>query len=55
MERIRSLYTAREPIYRRSGTLILTDGRPLQEVVSHVIRAYRREARKFSPVGNRPV
>jgi len=47
MERIRALYTAREPIYRRSGTLILTDGRPLNDIVSHVIRTYRREADDF--------
>lgn len=47
MERIRALYTAREPIYRRSGTLILTDGRPLHDIVVHVIRTYRREADDF--------
>ncbi len=47
MDRIRALYTAREPVYRRSGTLILTDSRPLHDVVGHVIRAYRREAQDF--------
>lgn len=47
MSRIRALYTAREPIYRRSGTLILTDGRPLHDIVAHVIRIYRREADDF--------
>jgi shikimate kinase len=47
MERIRTLYTKREAIYRRSGTLILTDGRPLLDIVSHVLRAYRREAADF--------
>ncbi|HEU5078997.1 MAG TPA: shikimate kinase [Opitutaceae bacterium] len=47
MERIRTLYTKREPIYRHSGTLILTDGRPLLDIVSHVLRAYRREAADF--------
>lgn len=47
MSRIRALYTAREPVYRRSGTLILTDGRPLHDIVSHVIRTYRREAQDF--------
>lgn len=46
-ERIRALYTAREPIYRRSGTLVLTDGRPLHDVVTHVLRIYRREAADF--------
>lgn len=43
-ERIRTLYAAREPIYRKSGTIILTDGRSLHDIVAHVIRAYRREA-----------
>jgi shikimate kinase len=47
MGRIRALYTAREPIYRRSGTLILTDGRPLHDIVAHLIRIYRREAGDF--------
>jgi len=49
MERIRKLYTAREAIYRRSGTLILTDGRPLHDIAAHVIRIYRREAQEFQP------
>ena len=49
MDRIRKLYTAREPIYRRSGTLILTDGRPLNDIAAHVIRIYRREAQEFRP------
>ena len=30
--RIRTLYAAREPIYRASGTLILTDSRPLADI-----------------------
>jgi shikimate kinase len=47
MERIRSLYAVREPIYRKSGTLILTEGRPVADVVSHVLRVYRREADEF--------
>ena len=48
MERIRTLYAQREPIYNRAGTIILTDGRTLGDVVQHVLRAYRREA------GDRP-
>jgi shikimate kinase len=52
MDRIRALYTAREPIYRRSGTLILTDGRPLHDIVAHVIRTYRREAEDFQRAKN---
>jgi shikimate kinase len=47
-ERIRTLYAAREPIYRESGTMILTDGRPLSEVVAHVTRAWRRDAGEFA-------
>jgi shikimate kinase len=46
-ERIRALYAAREPIYRESGAMILTDNRPLNEVVAHVIRAWRRDAAEF--------
>ncbi len=48
MDRIRTLYTQREPIYRKSGTLILTDGRPLNDIVNHVLRIYRREAADFA-------
>jgi shikimate kinase len=48
MERIRSLYALREPIYRQAGTVILTDGRPASEIVQHVLRAYRREAVDFA-------
>jgi shikimate kinase len=45
--RVRALYAQREPIYRRSGTLILTDSRPLHDITSHVIRAWRRDAADF--------
>ena len=56
MQRIRALYTAREPVYRNSGTLILTDGRPLGDIVAHVLRIYRREAGDFARVrAPRPV
>jgi len=46
--RIRELYAAREAVYRRSGSLVLTDGRPLPDVVAHVIRVWRREAAEFA-------
>ncbi len=46
-ERIRTLFAQREPIYMQSGTLILTDARPLHDVVGHVIRAWRRDALDF--------
>ncbi|HEX2854983.1 MAG TPA: shikimate kinase [Opitutaceae bacterium] len=45
--RLRTLYAAREPIYRQSGTMILTDARPLPEIVAHVLRAWRRDAAEF--------
>ncbi len=44
---VRALYAVREPIYKRAGTVILTDARPLNDIVSHVIRAWRREAADF--------
>lgn len=47
-ERIRTLYAAREPIYRQSGTVILTDARPLHEIATHVTRAWRRDAVDFA-------
>ena len=47
-ERIRTLYAAREPIYRQSGTVILTDSRPLHDIVAHVIRIWRRDAVDFA-------
>jgi shikimate kinase len=47
-ERIRTLYAAREPIYKKSGTVILTDLRPLHDIVAHVIRAWRRDAADFA-------
>jgi shikimate kinase len=47
-ERIRTLFAAREPIYRQSGTMVLTDGRPLGDIVAHVIRVWRRDARDFT-------
>ncbi len=45
--RIRQLYAEREAAYRRAGTVILTDSRPLHDVVLHVLRTYRREARDW--------
>jgi shikimate kinase len=47
-ERVRTLYAAREPIYKQSGTVILTDSRPLQDIAAHVIRAWRRDAVDFA-------
>jgi shikimate kinase len=48
--RLRELYEQREPVYRRAGTIILTDARPLDDIVNHVMRTYRREAADFGRV-----
>jgi shikimate kinase len=45
--RIRELYAAREEAYKRAGTVILTDFRPLHDIVLHVWRTYRREAHEW--------
>lgn len=46
--RVRTLYAARAPIYKQAGSVILTDGRPIPEVVAHVVRSWRREAADFA-------
>jgi len=46
--RARALYAEREAIYRSAGTVILTDSRPLNEIVGHVARVWRREAADFA-------
>ena len=46
--RLRQLYLEREPIYKRAGTVILTDLRPVHDIVMHVLRSYRREAREWA-------
>jgi shikimate kinase len=46
-ERIRTLFAQRESIYRQSGTVILTDSRPLLDIAGHVMRAWRRDAVDF--------
>jgi shikimate kinase len=46
-ERIRTLYAAREHIYKQAGTVILTDGRPLHDLTAHVLRIWRRDAADF--------
>ena len=43
-QRLRELYAQREEIYRRTGTIVLTDSRPLREIAAHVLRVYRLEA-----------
>ena len=46
--RVRTLYAEREAIYRRAGTLVMTDGRPVREIATHVIRIWRRDAAAFA-------
>lgn len=53
-ERIRALYAEREAVYRQAGTVILTDARSLHDIAGHVLRAYRREAREWTPAGKNP-
>ena len=45
MSRICELLSEREPIYKKAGTEVLTDGRTISDIASHVIRIYRSEAR----------
>lgn len=46
-QRLRDLYAQREELYRRTGTMVLTDKRPLREIAAHVLRVYRQEAAHF--------
>jgi shikimate kinase len=45
--RVRELLAAREPFYQRAGTNISTDGRSAGDLLAHLDRIYRREARQF--------
>ena len=47
-ERIRNLYAQREATYKQSGTVVLTDSRPLSDICAHVIRVWRRDAVDFA-------
>ena len=40
---IRKLLDARLPVYRDAGIGVLTEGRPVAEVVAHILRIYQRE------------
>lgn len=42
---IERLLEQRMPVYREAGIGVLTDGRCTNDIVAHVIRIYRREAR----------
>lgn len=47
LSRMREIYAAREPIYRKAGTLLLTDNRTLPDIIAHTMRVYKREAAEF--------
>ncbi|HVU16287.1 MAG TPA: shikimate kinase [Candidatus Didemnitutus sp.] len=51
-QKVRALYGPREAIYRQAGTMVLTDRRPLRDIVAHVVRVYEREARDRRPAGS---
>ncbi len=44
---VRALLKEREPIYMDSGACITTEGRTIPEVVRHMIRTYKSNARAF--------
>jgi len=46
--KVRELYARRAAIYRRAGTTILTDQRPIREITTHVLRVFQREARDWA-------
>lgn len=46
--RVRALYEKREPIYKRAGTVLLTDARSMNDIIAHVIRVWRRDAVEFA-------
>ena len=46
-QRVRELYAQREAVYRRTGTMVLTDSRPQREIAAHVLRVYQLEAAHF--------
>lgn len=50
-KKVRDLFASREPIYRRAGTMVLTGGRTKHDIVEHVLRVYREEARAWKPDG----
>jgi shikimate kinase len=45
--KVRALLAEREPIYMDSGSCITTEGRTIPEVVNHMIRSYKFNARSF--------
>lgn len=48
-KKVRDLYAQREAVYRQAGTMVLTDQRPVRDVIAHVTRIFEREARGWAP------
>ena len=46
-KRIQELLKEREPIYKKAGPLIMTEGCSIEEVTAHVQRVFKREAARF--------
>jgi len=49
LAKIEELLKEREPIYRKAGTEVLTDGRTIADVAAHVIRIYKSETKSWQP------
>ena len=47
LARMREIYAVREPIYRKAGTVLMTDNRTLPSIIEHAMRVYKREASEF--------
>ena len=45
--RIRKLFAEREAVYRSAGSVILTDARPMNDIIAHVLRVWRRDAAEW--------
>lgn len=49
LAKIEELLKEREPIYRKAGTEVLTDGRTIANVAAHVMRVYKSETKSWQP------
>jgi len=48
VEKATELFALREPVYKRAGTMVLTEDRSIFETVQHVQRIYGREAHEWA-------
>lgn len=49
LARINEMLDQRMPVYRAMGTEVLTDGRSIPDIATHVQRVYHLEGRDFKP------